>query len=472
MSVSVIEAYLDFVLSYAPYFYVDSSGEPDLDWGKGVAPAAHAIDFLYEIYNDSRFDERKSEVFGKIVSLADFLVSLQCTEESSLAYGGFKSTESSNYYYSIDAMRAIPSLLKAYSVTKNQTYFDSAMFAAEVFLYNMQHKPSELGQHDKYYGGFAEAVTFEGAWLPEMRILHLYGLIGLKMLFEQAKNPKFQEMINDALNFYRGAFESLWLKFSPLPSGDGRWHRLGTSENLVYDDDFAYALNGIYFYEGFSKTVSRVYDFLNSMPPSSEYPAYNPAICWAGYIDVEKRGAACNYYDAVTSGILWQMRKNHDKLSFDFSTKIIKDHWQEFMFWGPKFEDYTPIEEKKSVVTVSWLGILLLKYVPPQTPFIRTLNAYGEEITLYPVREAKDDVYYGEGIRIKALVQPSRIEEIILEPGYTINDYITIHVFVPIKPRDKIERKGLQYEVSTVQDVYFRGELVYKTAVCRRLVGA
>jgi hypothetical protein len=52
-----------------------------------------------------------------------------------------------------------------------------------------------------------------------------------------------------------------------------------------------------------------------------------------------------------------------------------------------------------------------------------------------------------------------------------VNDYITIHVFAPICHRDKIQRKGVDYEVGPVEEFDFQGQLMYRRALCRRLLG-
>jgi len=464
--------YYQFVIDYAPHFYYIPGTGVDPEWGRGPAPAAHAIDFLYEAYHDSQFGSKKTEIYNKVVELANFLVSQQyVADPAKLAYGGFKSTETSTYYYTIDAMRAIPALLKAYDLTATTQYLDAAKLAGGTFLYNMQHKPSELGQHDKYYGGFAQAVTIADAWLPNMYIIDLYGLIGLKMLYDRTEESKYKTMIDDALNFYRQGFRDLYLYYKPPPSGDGKWHRIGLSENEIYDDDFSYALNALFWYEGWSETVERVYNFINAISSSADYPAYNSAVCWAGYIDVANRKPACEYYDAVTSGILWQVRAGYDGLSLEFSVKIVGLHEDEFMYWGPKFDDYSPIENKKATVTVSWLSLLFLKYNAVLTPFTRILRKQGERVTLHPVRESKESVFYGEELTIEAIVSPARPDEIVIEPGYIVNDYITIHVFSAIRHHDKIERLGIAYEVGPVEDFRFQGKTMYRRAICRRLLG-
>ena len=207
--------------------------------------------------------------------------------------------------------------------------------------------------------------------------------------------------MSKAIGFLRDGFENLWLHFDPT---DSKWHRVGLTENEVYDDPFAYALVGLYEVEGWSVSCQRVYNYLNSIRASAQYPAYNPAICWAGYIDVASRFSASDYYDAVTSGILWRVRKNHDPPSLKFSVEIIGKHTAEFMFWGAKHTDYSYVENKWAMATVCWLGQLFLHYEEPTSPFTKILRTHGETVTLYPVREAAATVTYGEALELLAVV--------------------------------------------------------------------
>jgi len=458
----VPQTYYDFVMDYAPYVYVIPGSGPDLTWGRAVFASAFAINFLYQAYFAKQFENSKNDILNKIVELADFILAQQCTDLTKKAYGGFKSNENSTYYYSIDACRAIPSLLQAYKLTNNVDYLNSAKLAGQVFLKTMQDQQT--------YGGFARAVDFDDNWLLELDVECLYGLIGLRMLcsYDSESKSLYESMMKKAADFLCEGLENLWLYYSP---SDGKWHRIGLNENEIYDDSFAYALLGLYDYEGWSQTVERVYNLINSIRACAEYPAYNPAICWAGYIDVVKRFPACGYYDAVTAGILWKIRKYHDKSSFEFAMKIVEKHAEDFMFWGVKFDDYSPVENKQAMATVCWLAQFFLNYSESVTPYTRILQVYGENVLLYPVREASSTIYYGEAIPIKAIVQPARIEEMVIEPGYAITDYITLYTFAPIRPRDKIERKGVEYEVSSVQEFSFKSELMYRTAICRRLLG-
>ncbi len=470
----VPDAYYEFIMDYAPYVYVIPGSGPDPSWGRAAFAAAFAIDFLYEAYSDLQFSSEQTDIYNKIVSLADWVLTQQYTSNpSKKAYGGFRSNETSTYYYSIDACRVIPALIKAYRLTETTAYFDAAKLAGATFLYSMQNPPIPT-VHDKYYGGFARAVTDADIWLPEIDIENLYGLIALKMLVEEdsANQSTYESMMANLEGFLRSGFESLYLEYHPLPSGDGQWHRVGLSENEIYDDPFAYALLGLYEYEGWSLTVQKVYNVINTIRASGQYPAYNPAVCWAGYIDVTSRFPACDYYDAVTSGILWKLRKHHDKSSYEFSMQVIDKHQDDFMFWGVKHADYSFVENKQAMATVCWLSLLSLYYEDPVTRFNQILRSKGENVTLYPIREASDTVSYGEGIDIKAIASPARVEEIMPEAGYIITDYLTIHVFAPIRSHDKIRRKGVDYEVAELQEFNFQGDTLYRRAVLRRLLGA
>lgn len=470
---TVPDVYYQFIMDYAPYAYVIPGSGPDPSWGRTAFAAAFAINFLHQAYNDVQYVNKQAEIYDKIVTLADWLLTQQCTEPMKKAYGGFKSTETGTYYYSVDAARVIPALIQAYELTETAGHLDAAILAGATFLYGMQHPPTPT-VHDKYYGGFARAVTDADAWLPEMDVESLYALIGLKMLanHDAANKATYEVMMSEAVDFVRGGFQNLYMEYRPLPGGDGEWHRIGLGETQIYDDSFAYALLGLYDYEAWSPSVDNVYGFINSIPASAEHAAYNPAVCWAGYIDAVKRFPACDYYDAVTSGILWRLRCDRDKSSLDFSMKIIDKHRSEFMYWGVKHEDYSPVENKQALATVAWLSMLYLNFEAPFTRFTQILSSKGEHVILYSVREQTESVSYGEGVDIKAAVLPVRGDEVLIEPGYMIDDYLTVFVFAPVRHHDKIRRKGIDYQVLGVLDFDFCGEIIFRRALCRRLVGA
>jgi hypothetical protein len=469
---SVPEEYYQFVMDNAPYVYVIPGSGPDLEWGRAAFAAGFAVDFLFEAYFDPAFDARTGEIEAKIADLADWILTQQCTDPEKLAYGGFQSTETSTSYYSVDACRTVPTLLKAYELTTKVDHLNAAVLAAGTFLYNMQHLPNQLGIHDKYYGGFARAVTLAGTWLQQMDVECLYGLSALKMMPESdpGNRAKYEAMSADAAGFLSHGLDQLYLLHDPLPNGDGDWHRTGVGDKTIFDDSIAYALLGLYEYEGWSVTVENAYKFINGIDASPVYPAYNSAVCWAGYLDVVAKTPACDYYDSVTVGILAPLRRDHDKSAYEFSHQIVTKHANEFMFWGAKHAEYGFVENKQAMATVCWLGQMLLGYEVPVTRFTQILNSKGENVTLRMLTEAGEKTRHGEALPIKAIVVAGKAEEILLEPGYVTSDYLVIHVFVPVRQGDIVSRNGVDYEVVGVQEFTFKDDVAFRKVNCRRLL--
>ncbi len=448
---------------------------PDPAFQRGTFAAAFAIEFLCEAYVDPEYVDVKSDILAKVVSLADWLLTQQCVDPAKKAYGGFKSSESATDFWSIDAGRAIPALLKAFALTfSNSAYLDAAKLAGSTFLYNMQELPSIDGVHDRYYGGFAQSITLADFWSPQMPVENLYCLIGLKMLadvYHTSSADHYELMMAKALYFLREGLDRFWLYFDPLPLGDGKWHRVGINGTEVYDDPISFALLGMYCYAGgWSNRCQRVYNFVNTIRASGQYPAFNPDVCWSGYIDVATRFPACAYYDGVTIGILSKIRKECDPPAYKLAHDVAEKYSEEFLNWGPVFTDYSPITPAKAMANVSWIARMFLDYEEPSTPFTRVLNRKGESVLLYPVRQSADSVDYGEPYDLLSVVSPLKAEQVLIEPGYYLNDYLAFYTFLPVRCQDKIRRQGEDYEVQTVTPYTYVNQRLYFKSIARRLL--
>jgi len=453
-----ISSYWTFVMRYAPYAYVRADGSPDPYIGRRASCVAFAIDYLCQAYFHKLFIEHTEKIYTKITELADWLLTQQCTNSAKQAYGGFRFDERSNVYPSITACHVIPALLRAYQLTANANYLNAAKNAGK-FLQTMQNKPG--------YGGFARSVTIDGNFDLKMDVEGLYGLIGLKMLGEEdpANKTIYEDMAALAVDFLREGLEGLKLYFDPT---DDSWHRENANE--ITTNQLAYALAGLYEYEAWSLIVEKVYGLIKTVKASAQYPAYNPAIAWASTINVENRFPTSEYYDSASPGILWKIRRDHDKPAFAYSMQVIDKHQDEFMFERVDFAGFGPAENKRAMVPVCWLGEFYLNYSEPNTRFTRILRSKGENVQLYPVKTAAEKVTYAEPLDIQALISQMRAEELLLEPGYVPRDYIAIHTFTPIRHHDKIRRKGTDYEVLGVQVFNFNGEPMYFRATGRRLI--
>ena len=457
-------------------YYISKAGVvegPDPSFSRGTLASAFGLEFLCEAYAASQFSGFRDDILTKICSLGDWLLTQQCIDSEKACCGGFKNAESSNQYWSVDACRIIPALLKAYELTGNNDYLEAAKLAGNLFLYNMQHLPVLLGVHDRYYGGFAKFLEQNDNWNQQMLVEDLYGLIGLRMLsdiYDKENAPRYLAMMADAVEFLRQGLEDFWLYFDPSPYGDDKWHRVGINGTEIYDDPISFALLGLYAYEGWSKSCQRIYNFLQSIKASGQYPAYWPEICWPGYIDVVTKYPACPYYDGVTIGILWKIRKERDPPSFKLAHDVAEKNADKFLNWGPLFTDFSPITPAKATANVSWIARMFLNYEEPITQFTRILNGKGEAVQLYPVRQAVEAVNYGEPMDLLAFVSQLRTEQVLIEPGYYLNDYLAFYTFLPVRVHDKIRRQGEDYEVQTVTPFTYANQRFYFKSIARRLL--
>jgi hypothetical protein len=447
---------------------------PDLTFGKGAFPAAFAIEFLYLANKSSQFsDSERTDIFAKIVELSDWLLTQQETNPAKKAYGGFYSSVGSTYCWSLDAGRAIPALLKAYEVTQNPDYLDAAKLAGYTFLYMMQHDPVNVGAVDKYYGAFVRAVTDGDAYDTIFMVEDLYDLIGLKMLAKQydpANAARYQEMMDDAAEFYRVGMEDIYLYYQPPPYGSGVWYRVGLQDEQIYDDSFAFAILGLFTYEGWSGTCQRTYEFIQAIGASATYPGYNPAICWPGYVNVITRVPDCAYYDNVTIGILESIRKVVDAPSYELAYQIVKKYQTQFLVWGTLYTDYSALAgASKATANVSWQGRMFLNYSYPRNAFSLLLSKGGETVTLYSVIQAANTVSYAKPLEMQAVIKNGSINEILLEAGYVITDYLLCYSLIPVRPRDKIRRRGSDYQVQFVEKQVLKNRTLYYKAQLRRL---
>jgi len=104
------------------------------------------------------------------------------------------------------------------------------------------------------------------------------------------------------------------------------------------------------------------------------------------------------------------------------------------------------------------------------TLFTSFLNAYGANVTLYSIVQAGETVSYSEGITIKAVVRLAVPDEVLIEPGFMVTDFVKVYTLIPIRHHDKLMRNGVYYEVGSPQVFRFKGEPQYYAALCRRLV--
>lgn len=68
------------------------------------------------------------------------------------------------------------------------------------------------------------------------------------------------------------------------------------------------------------------------------------------------------------------------------------------------------------------------------------------------------------------MVSQLKAEQVLIEPGYYINDYLAFYTFLPVRSHDKIRRQGEDYEVQTVSPFTFDNQRLYFKSIARRLL--
>jgi len=107
--------------------------------------------------------------------------------------------------------------------------------------------------------------------------------------------------------------------------------------------------------------------------------------------------------------------------------------------------------------------------------FHRILRRYGEDVTWRKRVEGAIDAETGDRTvtwtteTVKAVVQRVSASEVLVEAGYTSEDYIRIFVTADIQPKDRVTYRNVEYEVLVPEAFHLRGALEYRTALCRRL---
>jgi hypothetical protein len=86
------------------------------------------------------------------------------------------------------------------------------------------------------------------------------------------------------------------------------------------------------------------------------------------------------------------------------------------------------------------------------------------------LRHAVETVDYGEPLDLLAVVSALKAEQVLIEPGYYLDDYLAFYTFLPVRSHDKFRRQGEDYEVQTVTPFTYQNQRFYFKSVGRRLI--
>jgi hypothetical protein len=167
--------------------------------------------------------------------------------------------------------------------------------------------------------------------------------------------------------------------------------------------------------------------------------------------------------------ILWKIRKEHDAPSFKLAHDVAEKYAEEFLDWGPLLQITRPLRPQ-SDCECFLIGRMFLNYDEPLSQFTRILKTKGESVQLLSILQQVPTSDYSEPLDLLAVVSPMKAEQVPIEPGYYLNDYLVFYTFIPIRNHDKLRRQGQDYEVQTVTPFIYDGERFYFKSITRRLL--
>lgn len=153
----------------------------------------YAISMFLNLYRWMR-DE---EYLKMACEAADYLLSLQCTDESKTERGGILHSlslpdmEKKNQYYSFDTAMCLQGLVDLYVVTKQKQYYDASVMIGKWLVNKMQMDDGAfLAMYDAETGEMYHAGGFFDA---DKGCLHAKHAIGLLKLYEITKEQAYLE---------------------------------------------------------------------------------------------------------------------------------------------------------------------------------------------------------------------------------------------------------------------------------------
>ena len=379
-----------FVLRHAPYKQISpGTGSPNPQIGKAPGSACEVIRFLIPL---ARNDPSDGEAMTKAKALADWVIGLQDTREGSPSFGGVPSTPdlpspADRYFYAIDAGFCGGAMFSLFDLTKDDRYLRSGLRFAD-FLVHMQGGPGRpYPRPTDAPDGFCEFVVNAGqkpVWNCDRHVKNLSALPVLRRAAALSGSPRYDAAAKSAREFLVDGLAGAWehadakaLAGCREPRCDAIWRRVpgpqGQPDTFVYGDTLAYALRGLFEYEGPSPTVRKLYEtFAAYRGTAPKTRRYDGRIAFAGYMHPARASpdAFSAYYDLVTLGILHGLRRAVRPDHFAVADKVLRRHLASAaqLSWKMEFDLSVPAGAFVDLTTLANLGEALLLPAAPDTP--------------------------------------------------------------------------------------------------------
>jgi len=384
---SAVAPIRSLVLRHAPYKQVThGSGIPNPKIGRAPGSACEVIRFLAVL---ARNDPSDAEAMAKAKTLADWVIGLQDMRDGSPTFGGVPSTPdlpapANRYFYAIDAGFCGGALFAVYDLTKEDRFLRSGLRFAD-FLVHMQSGAGRpysrpAGEPD----GFCEFVVNAGqgvAWNCDRHVKNLSALPVLRRAAVLSGNPRYEIAAKSAREFLVDGLAGAWEHADAKALADcgqtpcqGVWRRVqgpqGQPDTFVYGDTLAYALRGLFEYEGPSPAVRKLYDtFAGYRGRDPKSRRYDGRIAFAGYMHPANASpdAFSAYYDLVTLGILHGLRRALRPEHFAVADGVLRQRLASAarLSWKMEFDLSLPAGEFIDLTTLANLGEALAMPAAP-----------------------------------------------------------------------------------------------------------
>lgn len=375
---SAVAPVREFVLRHAPYKQIaPETGKPNLKIGRTPGSACEVIRLLTLL---ARIAPSDSQVLAKAKSLADWVIGLQETNENRPVFGGVPSTPdlpppASRYFYAIDAGFCGAAMFRLYDLTKDERYGRAGLRFAD-FLVNLQSAPGRpYARPPGIPDGFCEFIVdhdSKPAWNCDRHVKTLSALPVLRRAAAVSGKPLYDSAAQSARTFLVEGLAGAWEHAEAAPAAQCHdracpdiWRRVkgpkGESDHFVYGDTLAYALRGLFEYEGASPDVRTLYErFSGYRSDDARTRGYDGRIAFAGYLRPESASPDpfSAYYDIVTLGILHGLRRAVRPDHYAVADQVLRTRLVDpaRLSWRMELDLSLPANELVDLTTLANLG--------------------------------------------------------------------------------------------------------------------
>ena len=345
----------NLIIKHAPYKqYNTKTRQYNANIGRSPAAACESILFLVEYYKLTG----NRETHAKILELTNYILAQHDKKLMNVPASPDLEYPISATYYTMDAALCGEAMLSVYNLFNREEYLLTAISFAK-FLDKMHAESGYNGlceYYDRSLDGF-NCNTYTK---------NLIALSFLRKLYDQTGHKGWNILASNIKKFALHGLERGWEFYSVA---ENKWKRVkgshGEGDIYVYGDTVAYALKGLFEYEGDSPLVRKIYEHFMTFGGGNlkTKATYNPKLCLAGYLvyNDHKADADSAYYDVVTIGLLHGIKQKAEPADFKNTCNFLLSQDINTMFWYKNYDlKIDPLNPVMDIVTLANIGSAIM----------------------------------------------------------------------------------------------------------------